>query len=290
MPLLRWTVQKDRTMHSPSHSRPEHLAANYGRISSMLIAATSFLRALPLFIAARPKTPLRVLCIAAFDTLHVLRTSNRLPVRRIRMLAALLDFGASANAAFDRKKFCPEEFRCTRQLLEEAGIGSTVDEYWRRIQELERRRPCPGGNRLDSQRVRTYREDVVRLSLGVLTTTAFVRGSLEDGIQSIQAEDDLAVLFAIVMQCQIIDDVVDYSKDVTADLPGFLTASESLLVAFELTCLATRCYASDRGLARSGREFPFRFALFAVSVIAKLLINLGRWRQRIPFTMAMARS
>ena len=250
----------------------------------MLIAATSVLRALPLFIAARPKTPLRVLCIAAFDTLHALRTSNRLPVHRIRMLAALLDFGASANAAFDRKKFCPEEFRCTRQLLEEAGIGSTVDEYWRRIQELERRRPCPGGNRLDSQRVRTYREDVVRLSLGVLTTTAFAHESLDDGIQAIEVEDDLAVLFAIVMQCQIIDDVVDYSKDVTAGLPGFLTSSESLLEAFELTCLATRFYASDRGWARSGREFPFRFALFAVSVIAKLLINLGRWRQRIPFT------
>ena len=271
-------------MDSPSEPCPEHLAANYGRIASMLIAATSFLRALPLFIAARPKTPLRVLCIVAFDTLHVLRTSNRLPVQRIRMLAALLDFGASANAAFDRKKFCPEEFRCTRQLLEEAGIGSTVDEYWRRIQELERRRPCPGGNRLDAQRVRTYREDVVRLSLGVLTATAFARESLQDGIHAIHAEEDLAVIFGIVMQCQIIDDVMDYSKDVTACLPGFLTASESLLEAFELTSLATLCYASDRGEARSGREFPFRFALFAVSAIAKLLINLGRWRQRIPFT------
>lgn len=250
----------------------------------MLIAATSLLRALPLFIAARPKSPLRVLCIVAFDTLHVLRTSKRLPVQRIRMLAALLDFGASANAAFDRKKFCPDEFRCTHQLLEEAGIGPTVDEYWRRIQELERRRPCPGGNRLSSQRVRTYREDVVRLSLGALTTTAFGHDCLDDGILALRVEDDLGVLFRIVMQCQIIDDVVDYSKDVSAGLPGFLTASESLLESFELTCVATRYYARHPGLARSGKEFPFRIALFAVSAIAKLLIHLGRWRQRIPFT------
>ena len=58
-----------------------------GPLSSMLIAVTSLLRGLPLFLAARPRTPLRVLCIMVFDTLHRLRTSQRLPIQRIRMLA-----------------------------------------------------------------------------------------------------------------------------------------------------------------------------------------------------------
>ena len=31
-------------------------------------------RCLPLLFSARPKTPLRVLCIMAFDTLHMLRS------------------------------------------------------------------------------------------------------------------------------------------------------------------------------------------------------------------------
>ncbi|MDA1232945.1 MAG: hypothetical protein O2856_19435, partial [Planctomycetota bacterium] len=152
---------------------------------------------------------MRVLCIMAFDTLHALRTSQRLPIQRIRNLAALLDFGACVNAAFDGKRFRPEEFRRTRQLLEDAGIRSAVDEYSHRLKELERRRPCLSGNRLNFQRVRTYRENVVRLSLGILTTTTFGHKRLEDGIKAICTEHDLMLLFNIVMQCQIIDDVVD---------------------------------------------------------------------------------
>ncbi len=249
----------------------------------MLIAVTSLLRGLPLFLAARPRTPLRVLCIMAFDTLHRLRTSERLPIHRLRLLAALLDFGACANAAFDGKKFCPQDFHKTRQLLEDAGFGSTATEYWLRHQELERRRPCPGGDRMQFQRVKSYREEVVQLSLGVLMTSAFELNSLDDGIQVVRAECDLAILFAIVMQCQIIDDVMDYSKDAAAGLPSFLTATDSLSLAFEMTCQAARGYAHDQSVARSGDLIPLRLALFSISAIAKLLITLGRWRQRIPF-------
>ena len=270
-------------MNLPANSGANRGTTKSGKISSMLIAITSLLRGLPLFLAARPRTPLRVLCIMTFDTLHRLRTSQRLPIQRIRMLATLLDFGACANAAFDGKKFCPQEFHRTRQLLEDAGFGSTAEEYWQRIQELERRRPCPGGNRVQFQRVRTYREDVVQLSLGVLTTTVFGLDCLDDGIQAIRAERDLAIVFGIVMQCQIIDDVVDYPKDAAAGLPSFLTAPESLGQAFELTRQAARCYANDQGLPRSGDVLPLRLALFAVSAVAKHLMILGRWRQRMPF-------
>ncbi len=282
----RWTgrlktyptaLQKGRAMNEASGTTTS------GRFSSLLIAVGSFWRGLPFFLAARPKTPLRVLCLMSFDTLHRLRASQRIPVQRLSTLAALLDFGASANAAFDGKKFCSREFHTTRQLLEEAGFGSIAEEYWRRIQELERQRPNPGGNRLQFQRVRAYREEVVRLSLGVLTQTVFGLKCLDDAIRALNAEDDLTLVFAIVMQCQIIDDVVDYSKDAAAGLPSFLTAAESLPQSFELTCRAARSYAENQSVSQSGHLLPWRLALFIVSAIAKLVMTLGRWRQQIPF-------
>src|SRR4051812_41176558 len=95
-------------------------------LTSTLICVVSFLRCLPLFFSARPKTPLRVLCIMAFDTLHRLRHSEPLPVARRRMLAALLDFGACTNAMFDNKEYCRKEMRLTRRILDEAGLNSSV--------------------------------------------------------------------------------------------------------------------------------------------------------------------
>jgi len=109
----------------------ERWNALYARISSILLAVRSIVRGLSLFMSARPKTPLRVLCIMAFDMLHMLRNAKPLPMPKLRLLAALLDFGACANAAFDNKDCCRHECRRTLQLLEEAGIRSSVVEYLR---------------------------------------------------------------------------------------------------------------------------------------------------------------
>ncbi len=250
------------------------------RISSTLISVTSVLRGLPLFFSARPKTPLRVLCVMAFDTLHMLRNSKRLPVVKLRTLAVLLDFGACANAICDNKEFCRREFRRTRQLLEDAGIRSSVVEFLRRLRELESKRPSPGGDHKQFQKVGSYREAIVRLSLGMVAATAIGNQCLDEGVRATYCDDDLEILFRIVMQCQIIDDVLDYSKDMSAGLPSFLTASESLPQAFELTRLVALGYADDRNLPRTGDVFPLRLALFVVSTCAKLVILLGRWRQR----------
>lgn len=264
------------------HRESERWSARHahGRIPSLLISVVSFLRGLPLFMAARPKTPLRVLCVMAFDTLHVLHTSRRLPLPKLRILATLLDFGACANAAFDNKVFCWKEYRATRRMLDAAGIRSSVVEFLRRFRELERIRPPPGGDPWHFQKVRAYREAVVRLSLGMVATTAIGNQCLDEGIRATYCDDDLKVLFRIVMQCQIIDDVVDYSKDTSAGLPSFLTATESLAHAFELTRLARLQYADDRDLPQTDDLFPLRLALLVVSACAKLVVLLGRWRQR----------
>ena len=158
-----------------------------------------------------------------------------------------------------------------------------MNDYWARIQDLEYQRPSAFGDRSQCRRVQRYREDVARLSLGVLTTTAFRLASTDEGVSAVQTDDDLRILFRIVMQCQIIDDIMDFANDSAKRLPGFLTASESLLESFERTYHAACCYADNQSLPQTGNLFPLRIALFSVSAISKLLITLGRWRQRIPF-------
>jgi len=113
-----------------------------------------------------------------------------------------------------------------------------------------------------------------------VATTANDNQCLDEGIRATYCDADLNILFRIVMQCQIIDDVLDYSKDISAGLPSFLTAYKSLPQAFELTRLAVHGYANNRDLPRTGDLFPLRSALFLVSTCAKLVIVLGRWRQR----------
>ena len=266
-------------LHESGHA--VHLNGHHRRISPFLVSVTCFLRRLPLFFSSTPRTPLRVLCVVAFDTIHVLRNSKPLPRHRCSVLAALLDFGACANAALDSKTYCPKEYQATRQRLENAGISQSVDEYLLQLRELERRRPSPGGDHRQFDEVRAYREAVVRLSLGIVAATALGDECFENGIHATQRDDDLETLFRIVMQCQIIDDVLDYAKDASAGLPGFLTATASLQEAIELTAQAARNYATGRDLPQSGDIAPLRYALFVVSALAKLVIRIRQWQHQI---------
>lgn len=262
-------------------SEPKRCDPDPGIFSVSLISLSSLLRGLPLFFCARPRTPLRVLCVMAFDTLHVCRHSQRLPAHRLKTLATLLDLGACANSLYDAKDFCPKEYATTLRLLGDAGIRSSVDEYLIRLQELESRRPRPGGGYGQSRRIRSYREAVVRLSLGIVATTALGKRSVEEGVRATHGNSDLEILFRIAMQCQIIDDVLDYSRDASAGLPSFLTAPASLPEACELACSAALEYSSTSDLLLSGAGWPFRIGLFGVSVCAKLAIGLLRWRHRL---------
>jgi len=255
-------------------------------ISSTLIAVISMLRGLSLFLSGRPRTPLRVLCIVAFDTIHVLCHRRRLPTFKLKMLAALLDFGACANAALDQKKVCRRECRVTRQLLEEAGIGWSMAEYRRRLRNLERSRPLPGGDRWQFQKVSLYREAVVRLSLGMVATVADGSMCLDEAIEATYGAGDLNLLFRIVMQCQIIDDVLDYSQDKPAGLPSFLTSCKSLVLALELTQQAARGYAGDRHVARAANVLPLRAALFLVSICAKVFVVSSSMKFARTWTLA----
>jgi hypothetical protein len=222
---------------------------------------------------------LRVLCIIALDTLHVLRHSQPLPRKRISELATFLDFQACTNAAWDRKDLCDAEYQAIRQRLEKAGLGLRIEEYLSRLRELERRRPSIGGDYRRFNEVRAYREAVARLSLVIVTAIALNGECLEEEIRATHFDSDVKTLFRIVMQCQIIDDVLDYTEDVSAGLPSFLTASASLRQAMELTARAARSYAGSPEGPSADDVFPVRMALRVVTAVTRLVVRVAHPRR-----------
>lgn len=251
-------------------------APRVGRIRASLVSMACLLRGLPLFFRAAPRTPLRVLCIIALDTVHVLRNAQRLPRTRCKQLAAFLDFQACTNAVWDRKDLCVAEYRALRRRLEKEGLGSWISEYLSRLGELESRRPALGGGRRHFDDVRSYREAVVRLSLATITAIALKAECLEEAMRATDADSDVAALFAMAMQCQIIDDVLDYGEDLSVGLPSFLTAAASRPEAMALTAAAARSYAASAEGSAGAGVFPLEVALRVITAVTKLVIAVAR--------------
>jgi hypothetical protein len=247
-------------------------------VRASLVAVGCLLRGVPLFFCAAPKTPLRVLCVLALDTVHALRHARPLPWRRLCELATFLDFQACTNAAVDHKDLCEAEYRAIRQWLEEAGLGAWVEAYLGRLRELEGRRPPIGGDHRRFDEVRSYREAVARLSFATVTGIALDAECLEEAIRATHGDGDLEALCRIAMQCQIIDDALDYAEDLAAGLPSFLTASASLPHAMAWTAEAARSYGAVRGSSSGRAAWPVRMALRAVTAATSLSVLVAHRR------------
>ena len=251
--------------------------ARAGAVRASVVSGLCLLRGLPLLVSAAPRTPLRALGIIALDTLHVLRHSQLLPRQRIRELALFLDLEGCANATWDHKAFCAAQYRALRQQLESAGLGACLDEYLARLQDLETRRPPIGA---DADVVRGYREAVARLSIGTAAAIALNGRDRAHDVAAPRGDGDVETLFRILMQCQIIDDVMDYAEDRSAGLPSFLTAATSLPEAIAATAEASRSYGAG-GTPRDGAAvFPLRLALLIISVLARLVVWAATPRHR----------
>ena len=248
-------------------------------VRASLVSIACFVRGLPLFFRAEPGTPLRVLGIVALDTLHVLRHAQPMPRSRVRELAAFLDFAGCTNAAWDHKRLCQGRYRAIQQRLDEAGLGACVQAYLARLRDLESRRPRIGGDRRRFDEVRSYREAVARLSLTMAAAIALNDPCREVDIDAAQLDGDLDTLFRILMQCQIIDDVLDYSADLSAGLPSFLTASTSLPQAMQWTAGAARYYAAGAARSTGDGVLPLRVALSVMTALTTLVVCVaGRAR------------
>jgi drug/metabolite transporter (DMT)-like permease len=110
----------------------------------------------------------------------------------------------------------------------------------------------------------------VRLSLATIAAIALNAESLEEAVRATHGDSDVAALFHMAMQCQIIDDVIDYKEDLSAGLPSFLTASASLPQAVALTAEAAQSYSTSHGV------FPLRVALSVITSVARLVVRVAR--------------
>jgi hypothetical protein len=247
----------------------EHLRASFA-------ALKAFIRSLPLVAAAAPQTLLRVLCIVALDAVHERRHARGMGRDRRRTTAAFLDFAACVNAEWDHKPFCRERHEGSRRELTRAGLTPFIDDYLVRIEELERGRPAvaDAGGGFDD--VKMYRERVAALSLAAAVAIALGVPSLDDGLSEAECDADVNTLLRLVMQCQIVDDVLDCRQDLAAGLPSFATATPSGHECLRLTAAAVRSYASG-----SRGAVPFRAALAAASLLASFVVqaaHIRRWR------------
>jgi hypothetical protein len=246
-----------------------------GQLRTSLVTAACCLRGLPLFFRASPKTPLRVLGIVALDILHVLRHARPMSRKQASDVALFMDFEGCTNADWDRKDVSETEYRTLRQRLEQSGLGWCIDEYLSRLRELERERPPVAGDYRRFDDVRAYREAVVRLSLATVTAIALPADSVDEGLRATHCNRDVDTLFRIAMQCQIIDDVLDYREDLSAGLPSFLTAAVSLPQAMAWTADAARRYASRDQRSSNNGVLSLRIGLAIVTAVTKLVVRFG---------------
>lgn len=244
-------------------------------LRSTVVAARCLLRRLPLFFRASPKTPLRVLGIVAFDTLHVMRRSKPLPPHRVAELAAFLDFEGCANAEWDHKRRCEAECLAIRRRLGDAGLDDCVEAYLNRLEQIEVARPTPGGDRRRFADIREYREAVARLSLSTAAAIALQPDRRPEHIR-MALDEDVEILARILMQCQIVDDVLDYDEDVAAGLPSFLTAAAALPDGLRWTAEAARSYWAVPRSERPSRVFPFCAAHWIFGLVATVVIHISR--------------
>ena len=242
-------------------------------MSDTLIAIRCALRALPLFAARAPGTPLRVLCVIALDAIHRRRHGAPMPRRNVKDLAAFLDFAACVNADWDRKALCRADYAVLRTRFERSEKRASVDDYLARLADLESLRPDFGGSAPHFAQVRSYREAVAAVSLAAAAAIALDSHSLDAEVRATGPDGDLEGLLRIVMQCQIVDDVLDYTEDRRHGLPSFLTATASLTQALALTSEAARGYGARR---RDDKAVPIRVALSAATAAATLLLRIAQ--------------
>lgn len=187
------------------------------RLTERFLAACSCLssgiRCLPWWFRSTPGTPLRCLCLAAFDFVYRMEFERPLPSDSYRHLAEFLLFAAQQNRILDNKS--------NEQIPFETKAYSTS--YASELIEIETNRPIMGSDRFNPGCIQAYREQVVALALKHSFAITF--GDRDWARQS-SAVSQLYfdLLFRIAMLCQLADDLIDHRRDHAMNLPSFATS------------------------------------------------------------------
>jgi len=167
----------------------------------------------PLLFASRPKTPLRVLCIAAFEFLA--RWNGETLGRRRRLAMALAcDLGSLCDDYYDHRELDKGEYRSLHGMLRQVAPKGGARRYIRELREAERRRPIlSSGTPGVVNAVAAYRAKVLSVSLRWLHE---ISGLTAEAVK-------LHVLLSLVGLIQLADDVVDWKDDHAALRPSYVT-------------------------------------------------------------------
>lgn len=177
-------------------------------------AASAVIVCSPLLLATRPKTPLRVFCIAAFEFLARLR-GDTLGKRRRLAMAQACDFGALCDDYYDHGRLDASQYRSLRAELRRIAPEAATSRYIRQLRQAERGRPtlsasCPG----IANAIVAYRTSVLDLSLRWM-----------EEISGLNVEEvKFRVLLDLVGLMQIADDVLDWKDDRATGCPSYVTA------------------------------------------------------------------
>jgi hypothetical protein len=102
----------------------------------------------PMLLASRPRTPLRVFCIAVFEYLARLH-GGTLGRDRRAAIAHACDFGSLRDEFYDDQKLDRTEYRSLRTALRRLAPESDTSRYIQRLRKAERGRPILSANTAD---------------------------------------------------------------------------------------------------------------------------------------------
>jgi hypothetical protein len=224
----------------------------------------------PLLLASRPKTPLRVFCIAAFEFLARLR-GGTLGRRRRIALAHACDFGSLRDDYYDQRRLNATEYRVLRCRLRGIAPEPATSHYIRQLRQAERNRPVLAlSNPEVVNAVFAYRTRVLDLSLRWLQEISGL------SVECVKFH----VLLSLVGLLQIADDLLDWKNDQAFQRPSYVTAflldRPGTFVATPLRAHADALLRRIVGAARedaSAVPFALAAALTWTFVIALLRVR-----------------
>jgi hypothetical protein len=168
----------------------------------------------PMLLASRPRTPLRVFCVAAFEFLARLRGGTLGKGRRLA-LAHACDLGSLRDQYYDQRRLDAAEYRLLRCRLRGMAPEEATIRYIRQLRQAERSRPVLASrNPGVLNAVIAYRTWVLDLSLRWLQEIAGL------SVECVK----FRVLSSLVGLLQIADDLLDWKDDQAFQRPTYVTA------------------------------------------------------------------
>lgn len=176
-------------------------------VSAMMVCS-------PMLLEARPRTPLRVFCIATFEYLARLRGSTLARQSRVAMAHAC-DFGSVRDSYYDHQKLDRTEYRNLRSSLRRLAPEAATFRYIQQLRNAERGRPILSANTPGvANATIDYRASVINLSLRWLEA---VSGTAVEGVK-------FHAIVSLVCLMQLADDLLDWKDDQAGRCPSYVTA------------------------------------------------------------------